>query len=499
MRQVAGRTDHVIIVGAGLAGLAATLHIIGTGRRVTVIEQSALPGGCAGHLEIDGYRIDTGPTVLTMPELIDEALAAVGESVASRLELVPLHPAYRALFADGSALDVHTDPNAMENAVREFSGAADAAGYRRLRRWLTRIYRAEMHRFIDANFDSPLDLVSPELAKLAALGGFGRLGPTIGRFLRDHRLRRIFSFQSLYAGLDPHRALALYAVISYMDTVHGVWFPRGGMHAVPTAMAEAATRASADFHYGTRVTSLERRGNRVVAVHTSRGERLTADSVVLTVAPPAVHQLLGRRERRTLRWSPSAVVLHAGTRHDQPDTAHHTVSFGDAWQRTFAEIIREGRLMNDPSLLISRPTASDPSLAPDGRELHYILAPCPNLNTAPIAWDAVGPAYRDELLATLRRRGIPGFSGAIEMRRLVTPADWATLGHPAGTPFSAAHTFGQTGPFRPRNLVPGMENVVLAGAGTTPGVGVPSVLISGKLAALRITGQNRSRPLKTRS
>lgn len=486
MRSVTGRTDHVVIVGAGLAGLSAALHLAGAGRRVTVVERAEVPGGRAGLKVLDGYRIDTGPTVLTMPELLDEALHAVGSSVRERLDLIPLHPAYQAKFADGSVLDVHTDAEAMEHEVRRLAGPREADGYRRLRRWLTEVYRAEMHRFIDANFDSPLDLISPELARLVALGGFGRLGPAIGRFLRDERLRRVFSFQALYAGLDPRRALALYAVISYMDTINGVWFPRGGMHAVPAAMAEAAAQAGVEFRYGTEVTGLERSGDRVSAVLTA-DERIPADAVVLTPDLPVVHRLLGSRPKRRLRWSPSAVVLHAGTTRSW-STAHHTISFGEAWQSTFTEIIRDGRPMTDPSLLVTRPTASDPSLAPDGRELHYVLAPCPNLQAGPIDWARVGPRYREELVRVLDNRGFSGFGAAIETSDLVTPVEWAAEGHAAGTPFSAAHTFSQTGPFRPKNLVRGLGNVVLAGSGTTPGVGVPPVLISGKLAAQRVLG-----------
>ena len=489
MKAVRGPSEDVVVVGAGLAGLSAALHLAGRGRQVTVVEREQRPGGRAGLLELAGYRVDTGPTVLTMPELVEEALAAVGDSLTDRLELLPLHPAYRACFADGEALDVHTDAEAMEQEVRRFAGPAEADGYRRLRRWLSEVYRTERDRFIDANFDSPLGLLTPELAKLTALGGFGRLTPAIGRFLRDERLRRVFSFQALYAGLDPRRALAVYAVISFMDTINGVWFPRGGMHALPRAMADAAARAGVRFRYGTDVRSLERRGSRITAVRTTE-ERIPADAVVLTPDLPAAHRLLGFAPRRPLplRWSPSAVVVHAGTTRSWPGTAHHTISFGAAWQRTFTEIIRGGRLMSDPSLLISRPTASDPDLAPDGRELHYVLAPCPNLDSSSIDWDVLAAPYRDELFRVLDDRGFTGFSDSIELHRLVTPQDWADRGHAAGTPFSAAHTFAQTGPFRPRNLVRGLDNAVLAGSGTTPGVGVPPVLMSGRLAAQRITG-----------
>ncbi|PAN03468.1 phytoene dehydrogenase [Streptomyces sp. Alain-F2R5] len=490
-RTVTGRTDHVVVVGAGLAGLSAALHLLGSGRRVTVVERDALPGGRAGSRELGGYRLDTGPTVLTMPHLADEAFAAVGDRLADHVELLPLHPAYRACFADGGTLDVHTDAAAMEAEVERFAGAREAAGYRRLRTWLTRLHAVQMRRFIDANFDSPLGLLTPDLARLAALGGFGRLDARIGRFLTDERLKRVFSFQALYAGVAPARALAAYAVIAYMDTVAGVYFPRGGMHALPRAMAAAAVRAGADLRLGRDVTRLERSGSRITAVVTA-DERIPCDAVVLTPDLPAAHRLLGRRPRRPvpLRHAPSAVVLHAGTTRTWPHLAHHTLSFGTAWHRTFEELTRTGTLMTDPSLLITRPTASDPALAPEGRHLHYVLAPCPNTETGPDAraWSDLAPRYRDRLLATLEGRGLAGLAAAIEEECLVTPADWTAQGHAAGTPFSVAHTFAQTGPFRPRNLVRGTDNAVLAGCGTTPGVGVPTVLISGKLAAARITG-----------
>jgi phytoene desaturase len=169
------------------------------------------------------------------------------------------------------------------------------------------------------------------------------------------------------------------------------------------------------------------------------------------------------------------------------------VFFGTHWDRTFDEILNRGRLMSDPSLLVTRPTATDPDLAPEGREVISVLAPCPNLATADIDWARVGPAYRAELGRVLADRGLTGFDDAVEVERRVTPADWAAAGLAAGTPFSLAHTLAQTGPFRPRNLVRGVANAVLAGCGTTPGVGIPPVVISGRLAAQRVTGAQRHR------
>jgi phytoene desaturase len=491
--------DHVVVVGAGLSGLSAALHLLGSGRRVTVLEAADHPGGRAGRLDLEGasgtYRIDTGPTVLTMPDLVEEAFNAVGEKLADRLELIRVEPAYRTRFADGSTIDVHTDPDAMEAEIAGKVGVDDAAGYRRLRAWLTDLYRVQIDRFIGANMNSPLSLLTPDLARLAVLGGFGRLGPAIGRHVSDERLRRIFSFQALYAGLAPDRALAAYGVIAYMDTVAGVWFPRGGMRALPEALAGAAVDAGAEFRYGARVTGLVRSGGRATEVRfrTADGEpgRVDADAVVLTPDLPVTYGLLGRAPRRPLpiRWAPSAVVAHLGGTAAAGPEAHHTISFGAEWSRTFDEILRRGRLMSDPSLLLTTPTVSDPSLAPDGKHLRYLLAPCPNTTRGRLDWPRLGEVYTRELLEVLERRGLPLLDGPAEICRVVTPHDWAAQGLAAGTPFSAAHTFAQTGPFRPGNRPPGWSNVVLAGCGTTPGVGVPPTLISGRLAAHRIVGE----------
>jgi phytoene desaturase len=499
MRTVPGSTDHVVVVGAGLSGLSAALQLAGQGRSVTVVERYGYPGGRMGQADIRGYKIDTGATVLTMPDIIENAFNAVGASMRDYVELMPSDPAYRASFADGSTLDVHSDAAAMTAAIEEFAGPEQAAGYLRLRDWLTELYKLEIDGFIGSNFSSPLSLLTPQLARLAAIGGFRGWEKMVSRFITDERLQRIFTFQALYAGVPPQQALAAYAVIAYMDTIAGVYFPRGGMRAVPEGLAAAAADAGVVFRYGSTVTRLERSGSRVTAVCTDSGDRIACDAVVLTTELPLTYQLLDRTPRRPIKFrpSPSCVVMHVGVPSVGGALQHHNISFGANWSKTFDEIIDEGVLMSDPSLLVTMPTAGDPTLAPPGRDLLFVLAPCPNLEVGKVNWAVEGDTYARQMLATAAERLLPGLDQDADVLDVVTPADWARQGMLAGSPFALAHTFAQTGPFRPANLVRGVDNVVLAGSSTVPGVGVPTALLSGQLAAERITGAMRNHSSRT--
>jgi phytoene desaturase len=489
MRVVTGPTDHVVVVGAGLGGLSAALRLAGAGRRVTVLEREHVPGGRAGRVEVNGFRFDTGPSVLVLPDLIADALACVGENIADVLDLRMVDPAYRCRFADGSTIDVLTDRDAMADQIAAVCGSRDAAGYRRFVSFAEQLYRIEMDRFIDRNFDSVRDLHAGSLARLVALGAFRRLWPKVGSFVADDRLRRMFTFQAMYAGLSPYDALAIYAVIPYMDCVTGVWCPIGGIHAVPEALAAAAQRHGVEIQYGVEATQVEMAGSRAIAVHTRDGERIPADVVVLNPdLPVARRDLLGLNDDsssgRRSKYSPSCFLMLVGSRLPDDADAHHTVHFGAAWRSTFRELLG-GRLQTDPSLLVSTPTVTDPSLAPVGRSIRSVLVPTPNLD-ADIDWGITAPRYRDEVVQRLELLGYDGFGDAIEAEIISTPEDWARQGMERGTPFAASHSFFQSGPFRPGNLV--FDNVVFVGSGTQPGVGIPMVLISGRLAAERIIG-----------
>ena len=492
MRTVKGPTENVVIVGAGLAGLSAALRLAGAGRSVTVIERESVPGGRSGLLQKDGYAFDTGPTVLTMPSLIEDAFNSVGEEMKDWLDLIPLRPLYRAFYHDGSQLDVYPDTKEMEAEIAKVIGPEEAIGYRNYVDFVTKLYKYEINDFIDRNIDSPFGLLTPNLARLIAIGGFRKLSPKVSQFPKDPRTQKVYSFQAMYAGVSPQQALAIYAVIAYMDSVNGVFFPRGGMHAVPRALAAAAEKHGVKFKYSTTAATIEKSNGRATAVITTDGERIPCDALILNPdLPVAWKELIGKEpwSIKRLNYSPSCVTMLVGSKKSYDHIAHHNIHFGASWDGVFDELINKKILMTDPSILVTVPSLDDKSLTPPGKESYYVLFPTPNLD-ADIDWKVTGPKYRDQMIKTLEQRGYTDFGDSIEVEHLTTPLDWEAQGMERGAPFASAHTFFQTGPFRPRNLAAGFENIVFAGSGTQPGVGVPMVLISGRLAAERILGKN---------
>ncbi|GGL13206.1 phytoene desaturase family protein [Planomonospora parontospora] len=484
-----------VVIGAGLGGLAAAMRLAAAGRDVTVVEARDVPGGCCGTARLGEYRFDTGPSVLTMPAVLADAFAAAGEDLESWLPLRRLDPYYRLRYHDGSHLDVVAGEDAMAEEVRRLCGAAEAGRYRRFRARLAELFAAEWDAFIDRDMTRLRNLARPaaltRLARLAALGGFRRLDRLVAGHLTDPRLIRAHTFQALYVGLSPRQALGIYAVIAHMDTVGGVYFPRhGGMHAIPQAMAAVAEKAGARLRYGVRAVRVEAGSSGVSGVRLDTGERLAARDVVVACDLPYAHAGLlprgaGDWRLRRPRYSPSCLVLHFGLDRRLPGQAHHTLHFGREWHSSFADLAR-GRPQGDPNLLVTYPE-SDSGAAPAGHAVLTVLEPAPNLQRA--RWDGLTPRLEDRLLGRLADLGYGDLSGAPRLG--FDPPGWAGLGHSAGTPFALDHRFRQTAWFRPAGAARRVPGLHFAGMYTAPGVGVPPVLISGRLAAERILEARR--------
>jgi phytoene desaturase len=491
---------RVIVIGAGLGGLSAAAHLSNRGHDITVLERASIPGGRAGMVAEAGFRLDNGPTVLTMPNLLADAFAAAGADMTDHVTIKPVDPMYRAVYADGSTLHVRHGREAMTEEIRAFAGGKEAEAFGRFCDWLAELYRVEMPHYIDANLDTPFDLVKPWRAalQLVKLGAFRKLGPKVASFFDDERLQRIFSFQAMYAGLAPYEALSLYAVITYMDSVEGVFVPEGGMHAMATGLASAVEKTGVTLRYDAPVARILRaQGSTgaVTGVELVDGERLAADVVVCNPdLPVAYRTLLGGvdapRAARRGKYSPSCLLWVAGVKGTPPpEAAHHNIHFGHDWDGAFKALIHDGVRMPDPSILVTLHSLDDPTLAPQGHSSLYVLEPTPNLDGR-IDWSR----ERDRIMGDLRQRvAALGYPTEVVVEQVLDPLDWEAQGMERGTPFALAHTLFQTGPFRPSNIDKRVPGLVFTGSSTLPGVGVPMVLVSGKLAAERVDQFSRGR------
>lgn len=482
---------RVIVIGAGFGGLSAAAHLKGHGHDVTVLEQASIPGGRAGMLTEEGFRLDDGPAVLTMPNLLSDTFTAIDREMSSYVTLERVDPMYRAVFHDGSVLHIRHGREAMTEEIREFAGPDDAEAFGRFCDWLTSLYEVEMPNFIDRNYDSAFDVARQWRAalKLIRLGGFGRFGPKVESFFDDDRVQKAFSFQSLYAGVAPYEALALYGVITYMDSVDGVFAPVGGVHQAAAGLAQALTHSGVKIQYDTKVSRILRGADGAVnGVEIENSERLAADGVVCNAdLSVAYRTLLGGVERprvtRRGRYSPSCVLWIAGVRGEPPvGTARHNLHFTSEWRESFEAVTKNGVRMSDPSMLVTMHSVEDSTLAPAGHSTMYALEPVPNL-AGKIDWsrerDRVSKEMQDRIAAL-------GYPTDVVVERVYDPLDWESMGLEHGTPFSLSHTLRQSGPFRPGNTDKRVPGLVFTGASTVPGVGVPMVLLSGKLAAERM-------------
>jgi phytoene desaturase len=489
----------VVVIGAGLGGLSAACHLSGKGHDITVVERSDVPGGRAGVVESQGYRLDTGPCVLTMTGILSDAFTAAGAAIEDYVQISPVDPSYRATFHQsdgGGELRIRHGRDAMREEIRSFAGSKEADNFDRFVAWLTELYEVETPAFIDRNFDSVLDMARPLTPglKLLKLGGFAKQHNLVAKYFKDPRLQKIFTFQAMYAGLSPFKALGAYAVITYMDTVAGVYFPKGGMHAIAEGLALAAEKAGVHIRYGAsaeRILRAEGSNGAVRGLRLTNGETILADAVVVNADLPVAYSALlpeleAPRVARRGEYSPSCALWLVGVKGNlPPGTEHHNIHFGGQWKEAFDALLKNGTRMPDPSLLVTTPTFSDPSLAPAGRHSLYVLEPTPHLGGR-INWDLERDRVRNDLQRRIGVLGYPVSDADIEIERFYDPNDWEKMGMAMGTPFALSHKFLQTGPFRPNNVDKRVPGVVFVGSSTVPGVGVPMVLLSGRLAAERV-------------
>jgi phytoene desaturase len=469
----------VAIIGAGLGGLAAALRLQGDGHEVTVLEQRPAPGGRASQLREGGFTWDTGPSLITMPWVLEETFAAGGLDLHSEVTMRPLDPLYRIRWAgDERHFDFTDDRDRLCAEIARFS-SRDAARLDDFLAALKPIYEdgilaAGQRAFLHAGDFARL---VPNMVRLGALWPLHRF---VGRYFEHERVREAFSFHSLFIGGDPYRVPSIYGALVYLQLLDGGWYADGGVYSLVEAMARGL-----DVRCGAPVERIEQRGGRVTGVALRGGERIAADVVVSNADVLRAHALLGRpAPRRRLRPTMSCFLLYLGTDRVFEQLLHHTLLVGPGY-RDFIRAVTRGRALPTTfSTYVHAPARSEAGMATAGGDSLAILLPVPNLR-ADIDWARAADGLRDALVADLESTfGLTGLGASVHVEHRMTPVDFERdLGAAWGNAFAVEPTLHQSAYFRQPNRDRHVGGMYHVGAGTHPGAGIPGVLLGAKVTA----------------
>jgi phytoene desaturase len=483
------------VIGAGFGGLALAIRLQSAGIATTLIEGRDKPGGRAYQWErptdAGTFTFDAGPTVITDPDCLAELWRLSGREIGEDVELLPVSPFYRLMWPDGTSFDYSNDEAALTRQIAALR-PEDVAGYRRFLTYATEVYR---EGYVKLGHVAFLDFASmvkaaPALMKNQA---WRSVYAMVSSFVKDEHLREALSFHTLLVGGNPFTTSAIYALIHKLEKDGGVWFPKGGTHALIRALVTQFERLGGTMRLGDPVIAIDTLGDRATGVSCASGWHAEFDAVASnadvmhTYAKLLAHSRRGQRAARALerkRFSPSLFVVHFGIKGAFPGIPHHSILFGPRYQGLLTDIYDHGVLAKDFSLYLHHPTVSDPDLAPEGCSSFYALAPVPHMGKLPIDWAEIGPIYADRILDHLEARLIPGLRERLVTSFHYTPADFGRdLNAYLGSAFSLEPLLTQSAFFRVHNRDDRIPNLYFVGAGTHPGAGIPGVVGSAKATA----------------
>lgn len=493
---------RVVIVGAGMGGLAAAIRLSAMGFEVEIFEKNGQTGGRMGRLERDGFVFDTGPSLLLMTDTYRELFRFAGRDLDDHVRLIPLDAQYRINFGDGDSLRLHrTLPELIKELERIEPGVTPR--FYRFLEDACRKYRTGRSEFVERDFASARDFFGVRnlrlLLETRALGNYYR---SVSRFFRTEKLRQAFSLQTMYLGLSPFDAPAVYSLLPYTELAEdGLWFPQGGMYSLIEAMEKLATELGATIHLDSPVEEIlthkgEARGVKV------NGAEISADAVLANADLPYAYRDLLKgeadkdfklRKRESLNYTASAFMLYLGVDRKLDGMLHHNFYLSSRFRENFEAIFRDRRLPDDPSFYAVVPTKTEPGMAPEGMESLFVLVPVPHLGPN-VDWERDAGAFREKVYGLLERRcGVR--REWVRFEEMRTPLDWREeYNLEEGAAFGIGHGILQVGYFRPPMVSKTVEGLYFVGASTRPGTGVPLVTIGARLVAERIGREVGARP-----
>jgi phytoene desaturase len=489
VRPAAGtRRRSAVIIGAGFGGLAAAVRLAAHGFKVTVVDKLDAPGGRAYVHRRDGFVFDAGPTIITAPFLFEELWQLCGKRLSDDVTLRPISPFYRIRFDDGEVFNYSGDPDAMRSEVARLS-PSDLEGYKEFMRASEAIFKIGFEKFGGIPFSSWTDMARIVPAMIA-LASYKTAHGLVASYIRDPRLRTVFSFHPLLIGGNPFTTTSIYCLIAFLERKWGVHFAMGGTGQLIQGLVGLIEGQGGQVRCGEEVISIIVKDGTAKGVRLASGENIYADMVVSNAdAAWTYRYLLPQQARRRwtdrridrARYSMGLFVWYFGTKRQYEDVAHHTILLGPRYRELLEDIFERKILSDDFSLYLHRPTATDPSLAPPGNDAFYALSPVPHLGGG-IDWETKAEPYRRAIARRLSETLLPDLEANIATSFVTTPQDFESrLLSFNGAAFGLEPVLTQSAWFRPHNKSEDVKNLFLVGAGTHPGAGVPGVLLSARV------------------
>ena len=483
----------VIVVGAGIGGITAAIHLAKCGLHVTVVEKNSRPGGRCDRLSRDGHHFDTGPTLMVMPLVYEAEFAALSASMHDMLNPQRVDPTYHLVFDDGSRLGLTSDLKSMREQLEGIEPGS-FQGFLRYVEEGDRHYQLAMEKLVNRDFRKAFDFFTlGNLPLIFQLKALVKHYDNMSAYFEDPRLKAAFTFQDVYMGLSPFEAPATFSMMPYTELAHGVWYPEGGMYRVVESLMSLARDAGVEFTFDTAVDRIEINRQRATGVSLAGGQHVPADAVLANADLPYVYQNLlpestQSRKLAHKRYSCSVVSFFWGVDRPYELLGPHTLFLADDYRENFDSIIRDLSLPDNPSLYIHAPARLDPSMAPAGQDTLIAIVPVGHMSgNGDQDWAAIRDQARLDVFRRMKLLGIQDLEDHIKFEINFTPPSWHKRYNLAkGSTHGLCHNFTQLGYFRPDYQHPRYQNLYFTGASTRPGTGMPTAMISGRQAAYRI-------------
>lgn len=496
--------QKIIIIGAGIGGIATANLLAKAGYLVEVFEKNAASGGRAGTASADGFTFDTGPSWYLMPEVFEQYYRLLGTTTDKELSLVRLSPAYKVFFEQQPPVIITGDAAIDEQT---FEAIETGAG-KKLQRYIedgNNVYRLSLKHFLYTNFLRPTELVRLEILR-SGLSLLRRATTNLHRYVaksfRDQRLQQILEYPMVFLGSSPYQAPAIYSLMSALDFREGVFYPQGGMYTIIESLMRHSQALGVQYHFNQPVTEILTQRRRAMGVKTADNKTHTADIVISnadlhfteTVLVPEQDRSFPAHYWKRQQAGPSALLMYLGVSGQLPTLQHHNLFFVDDWKKNFEAIYDDRFIPKKASIYICKPSATDPSVAPSGSENVFVLVPLPA--DTPLSASQL-ETYADRYLEQIERMtGVNDLRSRITYRRLFGPNEFSdTFNAWQGTALGPSHILKQSALFRTPNKSKRLDNLYYTGGFTVPGIGLPMCLIGAELVYKRVIRDNTGGPL----